>query len=179
MGTLEWRHHERIGWTDVDQDGQLKFSSIFRFVAAGYAGMFPLLTEDSRAEYFATHELQPIARHMEMARGPDGGKLDAGLSVHFTVRLGFTVDKRSGSRRYGGRDAIQLVAEHGETLGGWTQDWLWFVPKEARSFTCPLPDYASTSRKSCHPWKRRRDCRRKFRAGGFAGRLARLTSTTM
>ena len=69
MGQLEWTHQERIGWTDVDQDGLLKFSSIVRFVAAGYAGMFPLLSQSSRAVYFATHELQPIVRHIEMARG--------------------------------------------------------------------------------------------------------------
>jgi hypothetical protein len=42
MGKVEWIHQERIGWADVDQDGLLKFSSMFRFVAAGYAGMFPL-----------------------------------------------------------------------------------------------------------------------------------------
>jgi hypothetical protein len=139
MGELEWMHQERIGWADVDQDGHLKFSSIFRFVAAGYAGMFPLLTEDSRAEYFATHELQPIVRHMEMARDPESAKLDAGLSLHFTVRLGYTLDGRSGSRRYGGRDAIQLVGEHGETLGGWTQDWLWFTPKVGTLLHEPAP----------------------------------------
>jgi acyl-CoA thioesterase FadM len=139
MGKLEWMHQERIGWADVDQDGHLKFSSMFRFVAAGYAGMFPLLTEDSRAEYFATHELQPIVRHLEMAREPHGAKLDAGLSLHFTVRLGFTRDSRSESRRYGGHDAIQLIGEHGEALGGWTQYWLWFVPKVGTLVHEPAP----------------------------------------
>jgi hypothetical protein len=128
MGTLAWVHQDRIGWADIDQDGLLKFSSIIRFVSAGYAGMFPLLMEGSRAEYFTTHGLQPIVRHVEMAREPDGARLDAGLSVRFTVRLGFALDRRGESRRYGGHDTIRLVDEHGDTLGRWTQHWLWFVP---------------------------------------------------
>jgi hypothetical protein len=143
MGTLDWVYRDRIGWADVDQDGLLKFSSIFRFVAAGYAGMFPLLTERERAAYFATHELQPIVRQVEIARDPRGAQLDAGLSVHFAVQLGFTLDGRSGLRRYGGHDAIQLVGEHGETLGGWTQHWLWFVPKTGTLLREPAPELSA------------------------------------
>jgi hypothetical protein len=124
---------------DVDQDGLLKPSSMFRFVAAGYAGMFPLLTESPRAEYFATHDLQPIMRHMEVAREPRGARLDAGLSVRFTARLGFTRDARSESRRFGGHDAIHLVDAHGETLARWTQDWLWFAPKTGALLAEPAP----------------------------------------
>jgi hypothetical protein len=139
MGQLDWMHRDRIGWADVDQDGLLKFSSIFRFVSAGYVGMFPLLTKGSRAEYFATHELQPILTHVEMARDPHGAKLDAGLSMHFMVRLGYTLNGHSASRRYGGHDAIQLVGEHGETLGSWTQHWLWFVPNMGALLHEPAP----------------------------------------
>lgn len=139
MGTLGWTHHERIAWTDVDQDGLLKYSSIFRFVAAGYAGMFPLLTKSSRADYFATHELQPILRQVEVARDPRAATLDAALSLHFAVRLGFTLDGRSESRRYGGHDAIAVVNEHGEALGDWTQQWLWFVPDRGALLHEPAP----------------------------------------
>jgi acyl-CoA thioesterase FadM len=140
VGTLDWTHEVRVGWTDVDQDGLLTFSSIFRFVAAGYAGMFPLLTKRSRADYFAAHDLQPIMRHMEVARKPRGARLDEGLSVHFTGRLGFTRDARSGSRRFGGHDAIRLIDEHGETLARWTQDWLWFAPKTGELLAEPAPE---------------------------------------
>ncbi len=138
---LDWVHRDRIGWADVDQDGLLKFSSIIRFVSAGYAGMFPLLMEGSRAEYFATHGLQPIVRYLEMAREPRGAKLDAGLSLRFTVRLGFGLDRRSESRRYGGHDAIHLVDEHGETLGHWTQHWLWFDPNKGTLLHEPAPGF--------------------------------------
>jgi hypothetical protein len=141
MGKLDWVHRDRVGWGDIDQDGLLKFSSIIRFVSAGYAGMFPLLMEGSRAEYFATHGLQPIVRYVEMAREPDGAKLDAGLSVHFTVRLGFALDRRSGSPRYGGHDTIRLVDQHGHTLGRWTQHWLWFVPKKGTLLHEPAPGF--------------------------------------
>jgi len=127
VGQLDWVHRDRLGWPDIDQDGLLKFSSIIRFVTAGYAGMFPLLMTSSRAEYFATHGLRPIVRYVDMAREPDGAKLDAEISVRFTVRLGFVLDRRSESRRYGGHDTIRLVDEHGDTLGRWTQHWLWFV----------------------------------------------------
>jgi hypothetical protein len=101
--------------------------------------MFPLLTESSRAEYFATHDLQPIMRQLEIAREPRGTELDAGLSVRFTARLGFTLDARSGSRRYGSHDGIQLVGEHGESLARWTQHWLWFAPTTGTLLEEPAP----------------------------------------
>jgi hypothetical protein len=43
MAAVHWTDRQRIGFADIDQDRRIKFSSMIRFVGAGYTGLFSRL----------------------------------------------------------------------------------------------------------------------------------------
>ena len=50
MSPVRWTERQRIGFLDIDQGRRIKFTSMIRFVAAGYAGLFSQLRTVDRAD---------------------------------------------------------------------------------------------------------------------------------
>lgn len=137
--TVRWTGRQRVGFADVDQEGRIKFSSIVRYVMAGYEGLFPQLgTSSSRAEYFANHGLQPITTYAELERAPRRAALDVDVDLTYRATLGFELGK-DGAPRYGGHDEIQLACADGEPLALWRQHWLWVSQDRGALLDRPAP----------------------------------------
>ena len=66
MSAVRWTEQQRTGFADIDQDRRIKFSSMIRFVGAGYVGLFSQLTNIDRAAYFTTHGLTPITTYAQL-----------------------------------------------------------------------------------------------------------------
>ena len=140
MSAARWTERQRIGFTDIDQDRRIKFSSMIRFVGAGYAGLFSQLTTIDRADYFTTHGLTPITTYAQLERASRSTPLDTEIELRYEVTLGFVRGRQSDLRRYGGNDEIELTdAERGPPLGWWSQHWLWFSQERGAPLDRPAP----------------------------------------
>jgi hypothetical protein len=140
MSAVRWTERQRIGFADIDQDRRIKFSSMIRFVGAGYAGLFSQLTTVDRADYFTTHGLTPITTYAQLERASRSTPLDTEIELSYGVTLGFVRGRRqSDLRRYGGYDEIELSDAERAPLGWWSQQWLWFSQEHGAPLDRPAP----------------------------------------
>jgi hypothetical protein len=144
MGTLGWAARSRVEFVDIDQDRTLKWTSILRVLAKGNAdtprGIWP---EGARADYVAAHGLQSIVSYFEVTRGPQPPALDGVLELRYVRELGYTLDRRGRSRRYGGVDAGWIIDHAGLPLARMRQHWLWFHPERGEVLGEPAPGFAA------------------------------------
>ena len=139
MSAVRWTDRQRIGFADIDQDRRIKFSSMIRFVGAGYAGLFSQLTTIDRADYFTTHGLTPITTYAQLERVSRSTPLDTEIELRYAATLGFARGRQSDSRRYGGYDQINLSDAERAPLGWWSQHWLWFSQEHGAPLDRPAP----------------------------------------
>jgi hypothetical protein len=139
MSAVRWTERQRIGFADTDQDRRLKFSSMIRFVGAGYTGLFSQLTTIDRADYFTTHGLTPIATYAQLERASRSTPLDTEIELRYGATLGFVRGRQSDLRRYGGYDEIELSGAERAALGWWSQHWLWFSREHGSPLDRPAP----------------------------------------
>lgn len=135
-----WTETGQVGFGDIGQDGLLRASTLIRLVQAGYAGMFPRFMGGTRAGYFDTHGLQPIASYMAIEREPRPATLDDVLEIRFGVRLGCALG-RAGDPRFGGHDGVEVVDSQGNPLGRWVQQWLWTASRSGELLHEPAPGF--------------------------------------
>lgn len=139
MSAVRWSERQRIGFADIDQDRRIKFSSMIRFVGAGYAGLFSQLRTVDRAAYFTTHGLTPITTYAQLERTSRSSPLDTEIELRYSVNLGFVSGRQSDLRRYGGYDEIELCGAEQVPLGWWSQHWLWFSQEQGAPLDRPAP----------------------------------------
>jgi hypothetical protein len=139
MSAVHWTDRQRIGFADIDQDRRIKFSSMIRFVGAGYAGLFSQLTPIDRADYFTTHGLTPITTYAQLERASRSTPLDTEIELRYGATLGFVRGRESDLRRYGGYDEIELSDAERAPVVSWSQHWLWFSQKRGTPLDRPAP----------------------------------------
>ena len=139
VAAVHWTDRQRIGFADIDQDRRIKFSSMIRFVGAGYTGLFSQLTTVDRADYFAAHGLTPITTYAQFERGSSSTTLDTEVELRYGVTLGFLRSRRSDARRFGGYDEIELSDAERVPVGWWSQQWLWFSREHGAPLDRPAP----------------------------------------
>jgi hypothetical protein len=139
MSAVQWTERQRIGFLDIDQDRRIKFTSMIRFVAAGYAGLFSQLRTVDRADYFTTHGLTPITTYVQLERASRTTPLDIEIELRYGATLGFVHGRQSDLRRYGGYDEIELSDAERAPLGWWSQHWLWFSQEHGAPLDRPAP----------------------------------------
>jgi hypothetical protein len=139
MSAVRWTKRQRIGFADIDQDRRIKFSSMIRFVAAGYAGLFSQLRTIDRADYFTTHGLTPITTYARLERASRSTPLDTEIELRYGATLGFVRGRQSDLRRYGGYDEIELSDAERAPVGWWSQHWLWFSQERGAPLERPAP----------------------------------------
>jgi hypothetical protein len=139
MSAVRWSERQRIGFADIDQDRRIKFSSVIRFVGAGYAGLFSQLTTIDRADYFTAHGLTPITTYAQLERTSGSPPLDTEIELRYGATLGFARGRQSDLRRYGGYDEIELSEAEQAPLGWWSQHWLWFSQEHGAPLDRPAP----------------------------------------
>ena len=139
MAAVRWTDRQRIGFADVDQDRRIKFSSMIRFVGAGYTGLFSQLSTVDRADYFTDHGLTPITTYAQLERVSSSTPIDTEVELRYCVTLGFMRGRRSAARRFGGYDEIELSDAERVPLGWWSQHWLWFSREQGAPLDRPAP----------------------------------------
>ena len=138
MATVHWTERQRIGFADIGQDRRIKFSSMIRFVGAGYAGLFSQLGTTGRADYFTTHGLTPVTTYAQLERASRSTTLDTEVELRYSATLGFMRGRQSDPR-YGGYDEIELTDADRKPLGWWSQHWLWFSQERGAPLVRPAP----------------------------------------
>ena len=139
MPAVHWTDRQRIGFLDIDQGRRIKFTSMIRFVAAGYAGLFSQLRTVDRADYFTTHGLTPITTYVQLERASSSAPLDTEIELDYGVTLGFVHRRQSDLRRYGGYDEIEFSDAERVPLAWYTQHWLWFSQEHGAPLERPAP----------------------------------------
>lgn len=139
MATVHWAERQRIGHADIGQDRRIKFSSMIRFVSAGYAGLFSQLRTTGRADYLTTHGLTSITTYAQLERASRSTTLDTEVELRYSATLGFVRSRHSDLHRYGGYDQIELTDADRRPLGWWSQHWLWFSPEHGAPLDRPAP----------------------------------------
>ena len=87
LSAVHWTDRQRIGFLDIDQGRRIKFTSMIRFVAAGYAGLFSQLRTVDRADHFTTHGLTPITTYVQLERASSSAPLDTEIELDDGVTL--------------------------------------------------------------------------------------------
>jgi hypothetical protein len=139
MSAVRWTERQRTGFADIDQDRRIKFSSMIRFVGAGYAGLFSELRTIDRADYFTTHGLTPITTYAQLGRASRSTPLDTEIELRYGATLGFVRGRQSDLLRYGGYDEVELSDAERAPVGSWSQHWLWFSQKRGAPLDGPAP----------------------------------------